>query len=66
MTYYVKASRNDGGKEIFNFTSGAEAREWCSKIGYWNENYHRLLITTNNGNTLLANIPTWGAHNHES
>lgn len=66
MSYYVKASRNDGGKEVFKFTSETKAREWCNKIGYWDEKYHHLLITTNNGNTLVANIPTQGASNNDS
>jgi len=58
MIYHVKASRNDGGKEVFAFPSEDKAREWCNEVGYWSQNYYHLLITTNNGNTLVANIPT--------
>ena len=58
MTYYVIASRNDGGKEVFPFPSEDKAKEWCNEVGYSNVNYYHLLIITNDGNTLVANIPT--------
>lgn len=54
--YWVNASKCDGTIERREFVSEEKARAWIDTI-YFNEKYCHAQITTNCGNTLVAQIP---------
>jgi hypothetical protein len=60
MTYYVNAKLHDGSEDLYKFSTEDKARDWCYNVGWENERYYHLQIVTDNGKTLVANIPTGG------
>ncbi len=58
MIYYVNARLQDGSKDLYKFSTEDEAMDWCYNVGWEDDRYYHLQIVTDNGNTLVANIPT--------
>ncbi len=57
---YIVAAAYHGSdeSEIYIFDSEDEALGWCYDVGYFDERYRHLLVTTHNGRELVAQIPT--------
>ncbi len=53
-TYWVNATAHDGVIVRREFNSERDARAWIDSLSDY---YRHAQITTNNGNTLVANIP---------